>query len=377
MKLLLNAGKIFFDHNILSVEVCMQEGKHGRIEAEIEREQSMVDYDTREFTIEYLVDKYIKNSERGTNEFFVPDYQREFVWDEYRQSKLIESIILGLPIPSMFFAENKDGRCEIVDGSQRVRTLAAFLSDELSLAHLQRLTELNGVRFSELPASRQRKIKNTALKLIFLSDSATEDVKNDLFERINKGSDLLKEMEKRKGILRGKFIDFIYNRCAKNKLFLQLTPICKMMKTRQEGEELILRFFAFFEMYPKYDTQHQGVARLLDSYVIEKNKTLTDDEEEVKYAQFESMLGAIQKVFEFGFAKDEKPQVSRVYFEALSVGAALALAEKGSLNFRRIPSSEILSDTEFYQHMSGKYKTHTQAKINSRIDYIKNIFLGM
>ena len=69
----------------------------------------------------------MKDIDTGNNELFVPDYQREFVWDEERQSKLIESIILGLPIPLIFLTENNDGRLEIIDGSQRIRTLSAFL----------------------------------------------------------------------------------------------------------------------------------------------------------------------------------------------------------------------------------------------------------
>lgn len=354
----------------------LDDKKIDKIEKEIEQEQTLVDYDTREFTIEYIVSKYIKDIETEKNEFFVPDYQREFVWDEYRQSKLIESIILGLPIPSMFFAENKDGRCEIVDGSQRVRTLAAFLGDELQLSHLTRLKELNGVRFSDLHLSRQRKINNTALRLIFLSDSTTEEVKNDLFERINKGSDLLKEMEKRKGILRGRFIDFIYNECAVNKQFISITPISYAMKNRQEREELVLRFFALSEMYPHFDTKHNGIAKILDDYVIKKNAVLTDDEKNEKYNMFERMINFIKQSFKYGFAKDEKPQVSRIYFEALSVGCALALKEKPDLVPRRLSAKDILRDNCFYQYVSGKYKTHTPNKIKARIDYMKQKFLG-
>lgn len=89
-----------------------------QIEKQIEEEKKSVDYDTREFTIEIVVDKYLKNFEKNDNEIFVPDYQREFTWDEQRQSKFIESIVLGLPVPLIFLAENEKGRLEIVDGSQ-------------------------------------------------------------------------------------------------------------------------------------------------------------------------------------------------------------------------------------------------------------------
>jgi uncharacterized protein with ParB-like and HNH nuclease domain len=109
-----------------------------KVELQIENEKQNVSYDIREFTLEYYVDKYLKNEESGTNELFVPDYQREFIWDYKRQGRFIESVILGLPVPLFFVAEINegndefDGRLEIVDGSQRIRTLAAFVSNELT-----------------------------------------------------------------------------------------------------------------------------------------------------------------------------------------------------------------------------------------------------
>ena len=72
------------------------------LENEIESQQRNVSFDTKEYTIEIIVDKYLKDLDDEKNEFFVPDYQREFVWDEYRQSRFIESLLIGLPIPYIF-----------------------------------------------------------------------------------------------------------------------------------------------------------------------------------------------------------------------------------------------------------------------------------
>ena len=101
----------------------MDKNKIERLEAQIANEQRNVKYDIREFTIEYYVNKYSQGVENDTNELFVPDYQREFIWTDFRQSKFIESVMLGLPVPLIFVAEDSDGRFEIVDGSQRIRTL--------------------------------------------------------------------------------------------------------------------------------------------------------------------------------------------------------------------------------------------------------------
>lgn len=77
-------------------------------EAEIREKQKCVDYDTKEYPVEVLVQKYMKGIENDTNELFIPDYQREMAWDEERQSKFIESVLLGLPIPYIFVADIND-----------------------------------------------------------------------------------------------------------------------------------------------------------------------------------------------------------------------------------------------------------------------------
>ena len=109
--------------NTLSTE------KQNNIQEQLSNEQKLVSFDMRELTIEFYVTKYLTNIDKDDNEIYVPDYQREFVWDITRQSRFIESLLLGLPVPFIFTAEIPEtGRLEIVDGSQRIRTMAAFLS---------------------------------------------------------------------------------------------------------------------------------------------------------------------------------------------------------------------------------------------------------
>ena len=344
------------------------------VEKEIEQQQRNVGYDTREFTIEIICSKYLNNLETNQNEFYVPDYQREFVWDEYRQSKFIESLVMGLPIPYIFLAENKDGRCEIVDGSQRIRTLAAFVSNELKLAGLEKLTHMNGMTYSNWAISRQRKFNNISLKMIVLSEHTSDETKNDIFERINRGSDLLKDMEKRKGIYKGPFNDFIYE-LAKDELYQSLTPIARWFEKRQEREELLLRFFAFSEWYPHYDDSC-GIARQLDKYLDEKNKSFTKEERKELVLKFNMMTSFVNNNFQFGFAKKNIHQVARPYFEALSVGTSLALQENPKLQVSPKKIDEILYNQEFLNAISGRYQTHKSQKIIYRINYIKDGLLS-
>lgn len=122
----------------------MEQINKQKISEQIEKEQKAISYDMKEFTIEFYVSKFKKNIDQDENELYVPDYQREFIWDDKHQSRFIESLFLGLPVPVMFCAEIKEtGRLEIVDGSQRIRTLAAFMDDLLILKHLEKLTQMN------------------------------------------------------------------------------------------------------------------------------------------------------------------------------------------------------------------------------------------
>lgn len=137
----------------------MQNGHQGKLqlmpeqmkedaEEQIRQEARIVDYQIREYPIEVLVDKYLTGEEEGKNEIFIPDYQRDFVWSDRQQSRFIESVMIGLPIPYLFVADagadedELSGRLEIVDGTQRIRTLAAFLQDELRLIELKKIASI-------------------------------------------------------------------------------------------------------------------------------------------------------------------------------------------------------------------------------------------
>jgi uncharacterized protein with ParB-like and HNH nuclease domain len=155
-------------------------------EEQIDEIKQKIDYYTTEYTIEFIVDKYLEQHDGGLSEIYIPEFHRNLRWDINHQSRFIESIILGVPIAAMIVAEIEEtGKIAIVDGAQRVMTLAAFLTNQLQLSNLETLDSLNGSYFKDLAPSRQRKFKNTSLRMIILSDKADEKVRNDIFYRIN------------------------------------------------------------------------------------------------------------------------------------------------------------------------------------------------
>ena len=223
-------------------------------EAQIVLHHKIIDYDTREYPVEVIVQKYLERLEEDDNDFFVPDYQRELVWPERHQSRFIESVLMGLPIPLLFIAdvEGKEGRAEIVDGSQRVRTLARFMQNELALSELKLLTNLNGFRYRDLPLVRQRRFGRHTLRMIELREGVAEDVRRDIFSRINTGSVELNDMEQRWGVNDGPFLQFIRT-CSQHPLFKKLTPLSDPAINRHEDQEFVLRYFAYLDRYKEFD----------------------------------------------------------------------------------------------------------------------------
>jgi len=365
-----------------------------KLEEQIYSKRREVRYDMRDLTVEYISDKYsdgIEYSETDEEErpnltlkrnvLFIPEYQREFTWDEKRSSKLIESILLGLPIPFIFVAENSDGAWEIVDGSQRIRAIHYFVTNNLQLTGLESLTQANGIKFDNLENSRKGKFLDTALRLIILSEETTDDVKKDMFERINRGSDLLKPMEKRKGIYTGKFTSFIYNYVESNNNFKELVKVDKWLETRQERQELLLRFFALSENHAYAQGISGSLSEFLDHYLERKNSELQKmpeekaDEEITKYKQkIDSVNKVVTELFPFGYRHKANPQTKRSVFEAISVGVWAAI-ETGKLT-KKIDKDHILqklSQDDFKKCTHVANQLHKKPKLSARINYIRDL----
>ena len=358
----------------------MTEEKKNQLEEQMDQQRSVIAYDVREFTIEYYVNKYQEGIDKDDNELYVPDYQREFIWDVKHQSRFIESLFLGLPVPFIFSAEIKEtGRLEIVDGSQRIRTLAAFMNNELRLASLQKLFHMNDCYYKELPNALQRLFKNISIRMIVLSSKATEDVRNEMFDRINTSSVPLLPMETRRGVYKGDFTEFVAQ-LAKEKRFKKLCPMAKYLENRREEEELILRLFAFREAYPNYNAvESKGVSSYLDSYLAQKNQTFNKAEKELLTKMFYDLVSYMEKTYPHqGFTKNVNAVgISRPYFEAIAVGTSLALDVNPDLPTKRHPELVVnkKNRNEFCNMLDGRYRTHTAAKILGRIEYVKKICL--
>jgi hypothetical protein len=343
-------------------------------EEEIREKQKIVDYDTKEYPVEVLVKKYKDGLKDDINEIYIPDYQRNMVWPDDHQSKFIESIFLGLPIPYVFVADLRPedegeedlARLEIVDGTQRIRTLYRFTENELRLCGLKKLESLNNFKFNDLPLSRQRRFNRATIRMIVLTDKADEEVRRDLFERINTGSIALNDMEKRRGISPGPFVSLL-EELAKEPKFERLCPLSKVSRDSREPEEFVLRFFAYLDNYKNFSRQ---VNTFLNEYLESYNNAQID--RDYFRLRFCTMLDFVDKYFPNGFSKSQgHVRTPRIRFEAISVGVALALKENSNLE----PKSIDWIDSEEFKEYTTSDASNSRPKVIRRIEFVRDRLL--
>ena len=338
-------------------------------EEQIAEHHKIIDYDTREYPVEVIVDKYLTGLDEDDNDFYVPDYQRDLTWPDQHQSRFIESVLMGLPIPLLFFADvaGKEGRAEIVDGSQRVRTLARFMQNELRLAGLTRLTALNGFSYDDLPAARKRRFGRHTVRMIEMREGVDEESRRDIFSRINTGTVGLNPMEVRWGTSDGPFLRFVRD-CSKDAKFAKLVPLSSNAVKLREPQEFALRFFAYLDNYQGFD---RSVIGFLNDFLGKAQEKFDNDAAALAKAEWDRMLDFADRYLGSFAKKKGHVRTPRIRFESLSVGIALALREKSDL----VPASmEWLESDEFKAHMRSD-ASNSKPKVIARIEFVRDHLL--
>jgi uncharacterized protein with ParB-like and HNH nuclease domain len=241
---------------------------------QLENETRKVDFDSFDISVKELVSM----SEEDIIDV-APEYQRQFRWPEENQSRLIESVFLGIPVPSLFMAANRDGSWELIDGVQRLNSLIHFVGTDkqlekfgfkepLTLSGLEVLDEYNGCTFTELPQTLRLKFSLRPMKVTTLSDKSDLKVRFDLFERLNTGGIKLTDQEIRACVFRGQFNDFL-SELAKSEHFNAVVNLPAPKQQDGTKEELILKFFAYKNNRDKFD---HSVVGFLNDYMADASK---------------------------------------------------------------------------------------------------------
>ena len=343
-----------------------------------------VKFTVTEYSFEHIV-------QRLTGErYYVPEYQRKHTWPLEKQSKFIESVFMGLPIPFVFFWQDQDGRMEIVDGSQRIRTLRDFIGDKLVLKGLETIPAANGLRYSDLPPSRRLKFVETPIRVIILDNATDAVTRTEMFARINTGGTTATDAEVRRGSLPGPFMSMVVD-LAESPEFVKLTPISTELADKREREELMTRFFAYLESFnpeamaadgdggdipdykeePRrfYFTFVKAMNERTSNEVTEKGESVTL---KAMSAEFKRVLAFVEKVSPYGFTKTATGnQVPRVRFESIAVGSALALRADPDL-FERSPNITPLLESEEYKQATTSDAANVKSKLLKRIKMVRD-----
>jgi len=179
---------------------------------------------------------------------------RADIWDLGQQSRFIESLMLKIPVPIFYIAEDEDGHWKIVDGLQRVTTIEKYvLNGELVLKELEFLRKFEGNKFDDLPQQFQNRILETTFQFAIINPSTPQNVQRNIFNRLNTGGIPLNQQEIRHALYSGPLFDKLLDELVGSEEFIKATAK-SVDDSRMGGCELILRFFAFLirgvESYP-------------------------------------------------------------------------------------------------------------------------------
>ncbi|WP_396586967.1 DUF262 domain-containing protein [Bermanella sp. R86510] len=213
--------------------------------------------------------------------FISPEYQRVFRWSLFQQTRFIESVLLGIPIPPIFVAEDDEGKWEVVDGLQRISTIFAFFGilknlpekNNTTLTPGELVNELEGLTIDELPIKLKTTIKRSVCRIEIVKWDSTEDIRYELFNRLNTGASPLSDQEIRNCIFRSYPVDLnkVLRDVAKKPEFIELISPSASKKEQMFLEELVLRYFAFKNLDNDFKTT---IPQFLSEYM----KSVSSDE---------------------------------------------------------------------------------------------------
>ena len=354
------------------VEVEDTEGDSTRIEDPFD--PTLIKIDTKPQLVE-LIMRRIKRAEIDLN----PDFQRNpGIWDPRRQSRLIESLLLRIPLPVFYMAADEDDNWQVVDGLQRLDALKDFVLDKsLRLRGLEYLRQFNGKRYDQLPRTMQRRIDETALSCNVIQAGTPPEVMFNVFKRINTGGKPLTPQEIRHALNPGKARQFI-NELAGFPEFLEATGN-SISATRMADRECVLRFLAF------YRSPLQRYKGDLDDFLIRAMRGLSDDSDQVLDELRMTFRRAMRLSFAlFGSEAFRKPQrtsrsrslVNKPLFESWSVSLARIPEEQTKLLAQRKKNVQrefqaMMKDEAFVESIT--FGTQTIKQVNKRFNSLDQL----
>lgn len=341
------------------------------LQDQLDLNRRKVDFDTFDISVKELLSMV-----SGKLIDIAPEYQRKFRWDNTNQSRFIESVFLGIPIPPLFMATNADATWEVVDGLQRLSTLLHFCGDKqalsfihkkepLVLSDLEKLTAYEGKKFADLPDTIQRSFLLRSIKVTTLSDKSDKRVRFDLFERLNRGGIALEAQEIRACVYRGEFNEFL-EEMAQNTNFRKVVRLPERSEMNGFREELVLRFFAYYYDEASFD---HNVTEFLNQYMEKAQKKFRYRDSR---KLFEAVFVKLAKALPNGITRGNRTTTPANLYEAIAVGAAHAYTKDGDIVTKNI--SRWMKSDELKRLTVGG--TNSRRLVRQRIKYAEQRLRG-
>ena len=278
-----------------------------------------------EFQNDYSSNVGIDYTDLGDALILEPSFQREYVWNQPKKQQLIDSILLGIPIPTFYFSIDKNGNLLVVDGKQRINSILEFLEGKLSLPSSYRFLCLDkdskhDVHFKELESRVKRKFEDYPLTCYLVDSSVIPRFQNEIFMRVNRGGERLTIQEIRNASNVGK-VTYLLNKISDNKE-LRIVPI-----KRKKDQYLVLRFLAYYLIHNNdsfmsiynFDSDYDGIDNLLDR-VMKFINIISDSEVKKLYSLYESCIQISKRMFELKsykeFSRKDSNTVNMIIFES-------------------------------------------------------------
>lgn len=330
-----------------------------------ETETSTVEFNivvtASDWTLELLASKF------SDGDIIIPDYQRKFVWDIRRASTLIESFAIGLPVPQVFFYENSEGQLEVIDGQQRITSIAYYFEGYFggpdpkgnrkvfSLKGLEQRKDLEGKSIHELDDRTKRKIKNASLRGVTVKQLTPEEEQPEsvyhIFERLNTGGQPLNAQEIRNAVYRGELLKVLEELNANSDWRIIYGK--PDVDPKQRDIELILRLLAFYNNTDSYTPPMKDFL----SREMANNRHFESDRAKNFVEAFIKAANTVVNCL-------EKPFRPRGLLNAATLEAVMvSLMENGDRHqFTKEAYDQLLKDEDFLTMITSN---------TSNIDYVK------
>jgi uncharacterized protein with ParB-like and HNH nuclease domain len=310
-----------------------------------------------------------------------PEFQRAFRWDENRQSLFIESLLLGIPIPPIFVAENNDNIWELVDGLQRLSTIFSFfgiLKDEsknnLALSEGTLLKGIDGFTVDTIPTKYKLLLKRAVCRVEVIRFDSEFDMRYELFNRLNTGGAELSDQEIRNCIFRGydnKFNAFI-NSLGDDETFKDLVYIRDEQAERMYYQELILRYLTLKNEGAIF-AKDSNIQQHMSNYMLKVSKSPEVFEFDKEKSLFNRIINVL-KVLDENIFKLERITFSTSMFDAIMVNIAENIDYIEGLPKDKLMNIiiSLTKDLKFRKHTGSA--SSSRNRISTKIELAKSFF---